>query len=131
MKVNATAIIVAGVIVAGAIMVSRAPTSPRGEFPSEGNNVSVVDGMQYIDIGAKGGYTPRVTSAASGIPTTIRVRTAGTFDCSSALVLPSIGYRKNLPPTGTTEIALPPQPAGSVLKGLCSMGMYNFQIAFQ
>jgi plastocyanin domain-containing protein len=95
------------------------------------SNVSVVDGKQVIQIDAKGGYAPRNTVAKANMPTTLNVQTSGTFDCSSALVIPSIKYRTNLPPSGVTPIEIPPQPAGTTLKGVCSMGMYSFAIAFE
>ena len=93
-------------------------------------NVTVVDGKQIITISAKGGYSPRVTSAAAGLPTVIKMDTQGTFDCSSALIIPSLSYQKYLPPSGETLIDVPPQKAGAKLQGLCSMGMYNFTVNF-
>lgn len=96
----------------------------------EGNNVSVVDGKQIITISAKGGYAPRKTTAKAGLPTVIKVITESTFDCSSALTIPSLGYRTNLPFSGETIIDISKQKAGTKLQGLCSMGMYNFSIDF-
>ena len=94
------------------------------------SNVSVVDGRQIIEITAKGGYSPQLTIAQAGIPAVLRMTTQGTFDCSSALTIPSLGYRTNLPPSGVTDIELPPQTAGSTIQGLCSMGMFNFAVRF-
>ena len=128
---TSSAIIVAGIIVAVALLFSRGGQSTNTAPIVEGANVTVVDGVQYIDISAKGGYSPRVTTAAAGIPSVIRMRTSGTFDCSSSLVFPSLNIRKNLPPSGTTEIQVPVQESGSTLRGLCSMGMYNFQVKFE
>ncbi len=93
-------------------------------------NVSVVDDRQIIEITAKGGYTPRQTVAKANLPTTIKVVTNGTYDCSAVLTIPSIKYRSFLPATGETTIDLTAQPPGSVLKGICSMGMYSFSISF-
>ena len=94
------------------------------------DNVSVVDDKQVITINAKGGYSPRVTTAKAGIPTVIKVATNGTFDCSSALTIPSLSYRSNLSPTGVTDIDVPSQKSGAKLQGLCAMGMYNFSVNF-
>ena len=94
------------------------------------NNVSMVDGKQIIAIYAKGGYFPKITTAKAGVPTVITMDTQGTFDCSSALQIPSLNYQKNLPPSGQTSIDVPPQNAGTTLQGLCSMGMYSFAINF-
>lgn len=95
-----------------------------------GNNVSIVDGKQIIEIDAKGGYNPRKTAAKADIPTVLKIKTSGTFDCSSALVIPSLGYRKNLPPSGEILVDIPLQKAGSAIQGMCAMGMYNFTLDF-
>jgi plastocyanin domain-containing protein len=92
---------------------------------------TIVDGKQYVDITARGGYWPREIKAKSGVPTILRVATKGTFDCSAYLVIPTIGYRNSLPQTGVTEIPIPPQQAGSTFVGTCSMGMYSFAIKFE
>lgn len=104
----------------------KAPT----EVPVDGANVSIKDGTQYIDLSAKGGYSPRLSVAQAGIPTKLKVATSATFDCSASLTIPSIGYRDILPPSGTTEIDIPAQEAGTTLQGTCSMGMYSFAIRF-
>ena len=129
MKTTAVSILVAAVLIGGAIMFSGGGKDSNTNAPSA-NNVSIVDGKQIITISAKGGYSPKVTSAKAGMPTVIKVDTNGTFDCSSALTIPSLGYRSNLPPSGETAIDVPPQEVGSTVRGLCAMGMYNFAINF-
>lgn len=91
----------------------------------------IENGRQIIDITAKGGYSPRVVNAKAGVPTILRVNTSGTFDCSSSLVIPKLSYQKFLPPSGVEEIVISAEEAQGTLQGLCSMGMYNFQIRFQ
>lgn len=95
-----------------------------------GNNVTMVDGVQIIEITAKGGYQPRVSVAKAGVPTTIRFTTKGTFDCSSSIRIPSLNISKILPSNGSTDISLGTSEAGT-LKGSCGMGMYPFEIQFQ
>jgi plastocyanin domain-containing protein len=94
------------------------------------NNVSIVDGKQIIEIQAKGGYTPRKSIAKAGIPTVLRFNTNGTFDCSSSVRIPSMNIFKSLPQSGSTDIDLNIQSAGT-LNGSCGMGMYPFEITFQ
>lgn len=94
------------------------------------SNVHIVDGKQVITINAKGGYYPRTTVAKANVPTIINVMTNGTFDCSAALTIPAINNRTFLPPNGVTPIEIPAQNLGSSIKGVCSMGMYNFTIQF-
>src|SRR3989344_5143565 len=125
-KIISLSIIVISIIIAGLIMFS-ADKATDGQI---GSNVSVIDGKQIITINAKGGYSPKVTTAKAGIPTVIKMSTQGTFDCASALTIPSLGYRKNLPPSGEALIDVPPQKSGAVIQGVCAMGMYNFQVQF-
>jgi len=94
------------------------------------NNVSIVDGVQIIELQAKGGYQPRKTIAKAGLPTVIRFDTNGTFDCSSSVRLPSLNISKFLPQTGSTEIDIGTQAVG-LFRGSCGMGMYPFEIDFQ
>ncbi len=93
-------------------------------------NVSVVDGKQVIQITAKGGYAPRLTAAKANMPTVINVQTSGTYDCSSVLTVPAVGFRRSLPASGITSIQIPPQSPGAIVKGVCAMGMYNFTVSF-
>jgi len=91
----------------------------------------IIDGKQIVDVTAKGGYFPRVVVAKAGVPTVLRVNTSGTFDCSASLVIPSLSYQKFLKSSGTEEIEIPAVKASGTLQGLCSMGMYGFQIKFE
>lgn len=120
------------------IVVSNNTSKPTVVYYGDSNNSSVepstnvsMDGeKQIVEITAKGGYSPSKSSAKAGVPTIIRVITDGTYDCSSALRIKSLGYSKNLPATGTTDIEVPPQVPGTTIKALCSMGMYNFTVQF-
>jgi plastocyanin domain-containing protein len=93
-------------------------------------NVEIKDGVQYVTINAKGGYSPKVSVAKAGIPTKLIVKTDGTFDCSASLVIRSIGFQKILTQTGEEVIDLGTPRAGEPFQGLCSMGMYNFSVNF-
>lgn len=93
-------------------------------------NSEIKNGVQYVTITAKGGYAPKISSAKSGIPTKLIIKTNGTFDCSSALVIRSLNYRNILPNTGETIIDAGTPKAGEKLQGICGMGMYNFLITF-
>ena len=94
------------------------------------NNVYIQDGKQIIQITAKGVFEPASTIAKAGVPTTLRITTEGTFDCSSVISIPELKIRQNLPSSGTTDIDLGVRPAG-VLDGTCGMGMYPFTIEFK
>lgn len=94
-------------------------------------NVEIKNGIQYVTIDVKGGYSPRTTLAKAGIPTKLIVKTNGTYDCSAALVIRSVEYQKLLPKNGETEIDIGIPKAGEPLLGNCSMGMYGFSVDFQ
>lgn len=116
-----------GIIFAG---VSSSKNNVDTSTLQEGQNIEVKDGIQYITIGARGGYSPRVTNAASGIPTKIIMKTNGTYDCSASLVIRSLKYQEILPQNGETIIDVGIPVAGEPLQGVCGMGMYSFLINF-
>ncbi len=125
MKATIFSVFIAIAIIGGAAMFAlRTP-----EVASTAN-VTIENGKQIVEITAKGKYSPRLTEAKAGIPTVIRMATDGTFDCTSQLTVPSVGFRQMLPPKGKTDISLTEQKPGSKIKGICSMGMYNFEIRF-
>jgi plastocyanin domain-containing protein len=100
-------------------------------IPSTSPNVTVKDGVQYITVNAKGGYSPRISTAKGGIPTRLIVKTDNTYDCSSSLVVKAAGYRGMLPATGETVVEITTTPiSGETVQGICGMGMYNFNVKF-
>ena len=118
---------IALVLTFGVYLIFGGRSGEEESIDQAANNVSMVDGKQIIEIRAKGGYLPRVTTAKAGMPTTLRVNTSGTFDCSSAIRIPSLKVSKNLPANGVTDIDLGTLSAGAI-SGNCSMGMYPFEI---
>lgn len=130
MKGTVISIIIAGVIIVGAIFLVNRGSSSSTASQIEQNNVSVVDGKQIIKIQARGGYQPRRSVAKAGIPTVIEFDTNGSFDCSSSVRIPSMNISKLLPQTGATNIDLG-SPQASTILGSCGMGMYRFEIEFK
>jgi plastocyanin domain-containing protein len=92
--------------------------------------VTEESGSQVVTINVKGGYSPKESVARAGVPTIIRFKTNGTFDCSSAVRLPSLGISRTLPQTGQTDIAIGTSTEG-IFTGVCGMGMYSFTINFR
>jgi plastocyanin domain-containing protein len=127
MKLIITSIVGTVLLIAGAVFLTN---SGNTQEPASDNNVSIVDGKQIVTIRAKGGYSPRKSTAKAGIPTVLKVETKGTFDCSSSLIIPSMKVFRNLPPSGSTEIDLG-SPQIGILEGSCGMGMYPFEINFE
>lgn len=139
MKLNLIAIVIVAGLIGGAFYFSSKRTQniiPIVQNNTEdidtptNNNVAIVNGKQIIEIHAKGGYQPRKTIAKAGIPTVVRFDTNGTFDCSSALRIPSMNISQILPASGVTDVELS-EPKIGILYGTCGMGMYPFEIDFQ
>jgi uncharacterized protein len=78
-----------------------------------------------------GGYDPPVVRAVAGQAIQLDVTTNETNSCTRAFVIPALNVQEILPATGTTTIAIPPQPRGTVLRFTCSMGMFGGQIIFE
>ncbi len=97
---------------------------------SSTKNVFMENGKQIVEINAKSGYSPKLTAAKAGIPTVLRMKTNGTYDCSAGLRIPSISYQTFLPASGSTDIDIPSQDAGGSIDAVCVMGMYNFAVNF-
>ena len=123
-------VVISGILIGSAlwfVSVRSGTDGAGGAVPT----ATIIDGKQVIDISAKGGYSPRKVIAKAGVPTILRIKTNGTFDCSASLVIPKLSYQKFLQPSGTEDIIIPADKAQGTLQGLCSMGMYNFQVVFQ
>ena len=92
------------------------------------DNVVVKNGIQYVTVDVKGGYQPKTSTIQGWLPTKLVMKTNGTYDCSSSLVIRSLNYRNSLPASGETEIDLGTPESGKKIAWTCSMWMYNFSI---
>ena len=128
-------IIIAGLVIGfGIIFLGGAKgnnTSANNVAQGSTDNITVKDGVQYITVNAKGGYSPRVTTAKAGIPTKLIMKTDGTYDCSAALSIRAVGFQKILQKTGEETIDLGTPTAGSPIQGVCGMGMFSFVVNFE
>ena len=121
-------IIISVALIGGTLyFVSDRSISSGGEI-AQSQNVEIRDGVQYVTVTAKGGYSPRVSQVKAGVPTKLVVKTDGTYDCSASLVVRSVGFQKILQPTGEEIIDLGIIKSGEKVQGVCGMGMYNFQV---
>lgn len=123
-------IVLVATLIVGIVLLLQ--SQKNGESPDvrSAQNIEIRDGVQYVTINAKGGYSPKISDASANIPTKLIIKTNGTYDCSASLVIRSIGYQKILPQTGEEIIDLGIPQIGK-LQGLCSMGMYNFSVNFK
>lgn len=121
-------VIISVILIGGTLyFVSDRPESSDGEVVNS-QNIDIRDGVQYVTIIAKGGYSPSVSQIKGGLPTKLVVKTDGTYDCSASLVVRSVGFQKILQSTGEEVIDLGIPKSGDKVQGVCGMGMYNFQI---
>lgn len=130
---TAVSIIILGLVIAGFIFLTKNTQDTGIKNTTEIvnlENVSIVDGKQIIEITARGGYTPRISTAKAGIPTIIRMETQGTYDCSASVRIPSLNILQLLPQSGSTDINIG-TPTSGTLRGSCGMGMYPFQVEFK
>jgi len=127
-KISISILVALALIVTAFIIAKGGDRTPS--FNNNGNNVSIVEEKQIIDLTARGGYSPEKSIAKAGIPTILRFTTNGTFDCSSSVRIPSMNVSKNLANAGITDIDLGIPKVG-ILRGSCGMGMYPFEIDFQ
>lgn len=130
MKGTITSVIIALVLIGGAFIFSKSSPKTTSENVASVNNVTIENGIQIVEINARGGYLPRKSVAKAGVPTVLRFNTDGTFDCSSSVRIPSLNISRNLPISGLTDIELGDSKLGT-LQGSCGMGMYSFEIDFQ
>jgi len=134
MKRAGTSLMMCVVFAMGMGACSQAPTdreSTGTQRMMANPQLPVENGRQVISIMARGGYSPGDSFAPANVPSIIRVVTKSTFDCSRALVLPSLNVQKILPATGTIDFEIPAQKQGVQFYGICSMGMYSFRITFR
>lgn len=129
-KSTIISIIISFAIIGGTIYFISDRSATSGGEVAQLQNIEVRDGVQYVTIIAKGGYSPRITQVKGGLPTKIVVKTDGTYDCSASLVVRSAGFQKILQPTGEEIIDLGIPKSGDKIQGVCGMGMYNFIINF-
>jgi len=77
------------------------------------------------------GYFPDRLPAKANTALTLNVVTQDTYSCARDFVIPALEVYTLLPETGVVSIPVPPQPAGTVMRFTCSMGMYTGEIVFE
>lgn len=122
--------IVTVLILIGVLLFIAISSNTNPKKNNSGESVTTEGDVQIITISAKGGYSPKTVSASADKETILRFSTQNSFDCSTAVTIPELGYNSNLPPTGTTEVKIPKAKATGSLTGVCTMGMYSFRINF-
>ena len=89
-----------------------------------GARATLHDGVQQATITVRGGYSPDIVTMQAGIPITLRFDRKETGECTSHVVFPDLGTDTMLPGNETTEMSLPPLPAGDY-PFACGMNMVH------
>lgn len=97
---------------------------------SEATSASVPDSDLTLMV-QNNGYFPRTINAAANEPIVLNLVTNKTYSCSRDFVIPALNYYQLLPDTGTVQVSVPAQPAGTRMFFTCSMGMYTGMIIFE
>ncbi len=128
MKEITASIAIASLLIFSAFLYSRSPTEkPRVDSVF---NSTIENGVQIVEIRARGGYEPKRSTAIAGIPTILRFDSKGTFDCSTSVWIPKKDVKKSLNFSGMTDIDIG-TPEKGLMRGGCTMGMmYAFEIDF-
>ncbi|MCL4270427.1 MAG: sulfite exporter TauE/SafE family protein [Anaerolineales bacterium] len=109
----------------------------RNMFPSQSESNPIADSPQPAADGElilnvqNGGYFPATLKAPADKDLTLNLVTDKTYSCARDFVIPALNYYELLPDTGTVQVTIPAQKAGSTLFFTCSMGMYTGQIVFE
>jgi sulfite exporter TauE/SafE len=110
-----------------------APAPPSSADQATGGSASAsMAGDNTLTLhAANDGYFPAAMLAPANTPVTLNLVTENTRSCSRAFIIPSLGVEQLLPMTGTVQVQIPPQPAGTEMQFTCSMGMYTGVIEFK
>lgn len=143
MRFVAVVVLVLGLVTMnGGLNILGSPLSfqnmTRSLLPSSSGSALAAQASQYVP--AEGevvlyvqneGYFPQTVSAPAGKDFTLNLVTDKTYSCSRDFVIPALNFYELLPDTGTVQVNIPAQKAGSTLFFTCSMGMYTGQIVFR
>lgn len=127
------ALALSGLLLVAILWMAASPkssSSPASPGSAPGVVAQTVGDKQVIEITVKEGYQPREVTAKAGVPLVLKMKTAGTFDCSTAFSIPKLGIHERFEATGEKNIEIPAQKAGDTLTGVCGMGMFSLVIKF-
>jgi len=136
-KVTAVIVLLLGLYaIDGGMMLVGSPVSVtgllQGSTPAQAANEPAAPPSNFVRIDVKNnGYSPNRVSVPAGQPIEVHLVTEEVHSCALAFVIPDIGYMELLPDTGETVVTIPPQPAGTNMQFMCSMGMYSGVFQFQ
>ena len=145
MRFVATVLLILGLVTLdGGLNVLGSPLSfqnmTRNWLPSQSESIAAAESPQLsaptgddqliLNV-EDNGYFPSTLKAPADTVLTLNLITDKTYSCARDFVIPAMDYYQLLPDTGTVQVSIPAQKAGSTLFFTCSMGMYTGQIVFE
>lgn len=103
---------------------------PASSVSTAGSDTISADGVITLNV-QNSGYFPAALKAPANTDLTLNLVTDKTYSCARDFVIPKLNFYQLLPDTGTVQVNIPAQKAGSTLFFTCSMGMYTGQIIFE
>lgn len=103
---------------------------PASSVSTAGSDSVSADGVITLNV-QNSGYFPAALKAPANTDLTLNLVTDKTYSCARDFVIPKLNFYQLLPDTGTVQVNIPAQKAGSTLFFTCSMGMYTGQIIFE
>lgn len=103
---------------------------PASSVSTAGSDSLSADGVITLNV-QNSGYFPAALKAPANTDLTLNLVTDKTYSCARDFVIPKLNFYQLLPDTGTIQVNIPAQKAGSTLFFTCSMGMYTGQIIFE
>ncbi|MCL4272713.1 MAG: sulfite exporter TauE/SafE family protein [Anaerolineales bacterium] len=103
---------------------------PASSVSTAGSDSLSADGAITLNV-QNSGYFPAALKAPANTDLTLNLVTDKTYSCARDFVIPKLNFYQLLPDTGTVQVNIPAQKAGSTLFFTCSMGMYTGQIIFE
>ena len=91
---------------------------------------SASDGQLTLQVQNRG-YFPQTLRADANKEIKLNLVTSQTYSCARDFVIPALNYYQLLPDTGSVQVSIPAQPAGTRMFFTCSMGMYTGMIVFE
>lgn len=137
-----TVLILGLVTLDGGLNVMGSPLSfqnlSRSLFPSESSTAAQAsspqpatsDGGLTLNV-ENDGYFPQTLRADANTAIKLNLVTNKTYSCARDFVIPALNYYQLLPDTGSVQVNIPAQPAGTRMFFTCSMGMYTGMIIFE
>jgi uncharacterized protein len=94
------------------------------------NSAGVSTSGEYIVQVTNDGYFPVILHLPANRAVNLVWVTENIQTCSRSVVIPDLDYQKILPPTGSTDLKIPAQTRGTILRYSCAMGMFPSQLVF-